>query len=309
MSRGLTVLMYHRVLPDEQCDGYPFDTLAMPASAFRRQVEWLAGHRRVTTVARALDAWGDGEPCVCLTFDDGYEDNFRVAAPILEEFGLLGTFYVTVGLIGGADLLWFDRAALLWNRRTAAERRDLVRDLFAEGSNEETFPSTLRGWVAELKRRPPDQRARILEAMGQLGPNDEESRLYRLMDVDQLVALARRGHELGSHTMTHCLLPQLEEAEIRQELEDSRHTLQDWIGSEVPGICYPNGDHDERVVAIASRAGYRYGCTTREGINLPGFDRMRILRLDMKADRVTAGGRHDETAFRAEVSLFHKVWR
>jgi peptidoglycan/xylan/chitin deacetylase (PgdA/CDA1 family) len=39
------------------------------------------------------------EPIVVLTFDDGYADNFTHLLPILQEFGISATVYVTTGLL------------------------------------------------------------------------------------------------------------------------------------------------------------------------------------------------------------------
>jgi len=38
---------------------------------------------------------------ILLTFDDGYEDNFLIAAPILEQYGFRALFFVSTGFING----------------------------------------------------------------------------------------------------------------------------------------------------------------------------------------------------------------
>ena len=98
MQDGVTVLMYHRILDDARAIAYPFASLAMPVSWFRSQVQWLGEHARVVTMREAFGSepglTGDGKPVVCLSFDDGYEDNYELAAPILNEFGVRGTFFI-----------------------------------------------------------------------------------------------------------------------------------------------------------------------------------------------------------------------
>jgi len=44
-----------------------------------------------------------------LTFDDGYLDNFEVAAPIMRALGLPATFFVTTQFIGSTTVPWWDR--------------------------------------------------------------------------------------------------------------------------------------------------------------------------------------------------------
>src|SRR5262249_348286 len=45
--------------------------------------------------------------CVAVTFDDGFADNFEIAAPILNRAGIKAAFYITVGCIEPVRLPWF----------------------------------------------------------------------------------------------------------------------------------------------------------------------------------------------------------
>ena len=54
-----------------------------------------------------------GERAVLLNFDDGHVRNPDLALPILQEYGLKDTFFVTAGLIGkGATMNWKQLSAL-----------------------------------------------------------------------------------------------------------------------------------------------------------------------------------------------------
>lgn len=78
-------------------------TAARDARAFRRQIAWLKDHFQVLDFA-AFQAWWDPvlplpdpRPGALLTFDDGFASNYHVAAPLLEEAGLRGVFFVNPG--------------------------------------------------------------------------------------------------------------------------------------------------------------------------------------------------------------------
>ena len=82
-NQKLYVLMYHSIVPDE----VPCNTWMRTASQFREDLQWLAGNGYSTVLPSELAA---GEPlperAVMLTFDDGYENNYTIAYPILQEF-------------------------------------------------------------------------------------------------------------------------------------------------------------------------------------------------------------------------------
>ena len=133
LAGGLTVLGYHRVLPEASCPGYPFPSLAMPLEAFREQLRWLAASGEVLPLARALEhhaadarATSARTPPIALTFDDGYRDSSEIVAGELEALGLRGTFFVTTGFVATGELLWFDRAALLFAAVPERVRREVV---------------------------------------------------------------------------------------------------------------------------------------------------------------------------------------
>ncbi|MFU8832215.1 MAG: polysaccharide deacetylase family protein, partial [Wenzhouxiangella sp.] len=133
MRSGLTVLMYHRILPRADCAQYPLESLVMPLDAFSAQVGWLARHCTVLPVAVALERLAGeetpGKPLVAVTFDDGYADNAEHAAPVLEAYGLRGTFFVATDFVDKGGPFWFDLAADAWTRLDSARKNGLLDDL------------------------------------------------------------------------------------------------------------------------------------------------------------------------------------
>lgn len=312
MRRGVTVLMYHRVLDDGRCRNYALSSLVMPVSAFSRQVCWLAEHCTLKTVAEAVGSLNESlpqhRPVVCVTFDDGYVDNYETVAPILERAGVRGTFYVTAGLIGTKQTLWFDRATSLWSLK--GKNGGIRRASSEVLGRESAAPTSLRAWMAMLKDMSPEQRTEILERFESRRSGCCEEHDYRLMSGAQVRDLAGRGHEVGSHTLSHPLLPQLDDRQLMSEVLASRVLLTELLGRQVRGFCYPNGAQDRRVRKAVREAGYSYACTTRPGRNTTGVNRMALRRLDITPERVvTRSGVADEVGFRAEISLLRSALR
>ena len=91
------------------------------------------------------------------------------------------------------------------------------------------------------------------------GPHERE---LTCMTWDQLGELEEAGWEVGSHTRSHPRLSRVaDDAELLDELEGSRVACEEGLGRPCASIAYPYGDHDERVVEAAGRAGYRYALT------------------------------------------------
>jgi len=74
------------------------------AEAFERQMELLAMRFsvvRLRDLAKAMTTTPPDANLVCVTFDDGYRDNYEVAVPVLERFGIKATFFIATGFLGG----------------------------------------------------------------------------------------------------------------------------------------------------------------------------------------------------------------
>jgi peptidoglycan/xylan/chitin deacetylase (PgdA/CDA1 family) len=76
----------------------------------------------------------------------------------------------------------------------------------------------------------------------------------------ELAELRELGWEVGSHTVTHPRLPDIDSRELQRELGLSRETIERRLGS-CETLAYPYGAADERVAAAAAEAGYLAACT------------------------------------------------
>lgn len=312
--RGLAVLMYHRVLPAAEARFYPLASLALPVEAFEEQTAWLAANcdvRPLGEAAAGLEPSDGGQrPLISLTFDDGYADNAEIVTPILERHGLRATFFVTTGFVQKAKPMWFDIAAEAWMRGTADAREAMMFSLPKRSNGPSGRLTDIRAWMQGLKSARPAERMACIERASQMASGEMESTRYRPMFCKQLADLRVRGHEVGSHTVTHPILPQLDDDELHRELVESKAMLEEWIGGEVRGFCYPNGDFDERVKKAVIDAGYRYACTTRPGMNRRNADPVLLKRIDITPHRVLKrDGTHDLLGFRAEVCGWRHLCR
>ena len=83
----------------------------------------------------------------------------------------------------------------------------------------------------------------------------------------ELQNLPAKTFGVGSHARSHRLLNQLSEPEISGELQSSKQTLEDLLGTEVDTLSIPGGATDDRVLRIARKSGYRFVFTSDVHLN------------------------------------------
>ncbi len=63
---------------------------------------------------------------------------------------------------------------------------------------------------------------------------------YEPMTPDQIADLARRGHAIGNHTLSHVHLGRLQSPdELRRQIVESKHILEEWIAQPVSSFAWP----------------------------------------------------------------------
>jgi peptidoglycan/xylan/chitin deacetylase (PgdA/CDA1 family) len=94
--------------------------------------------------------------------------------------------------------------------------------------------------------------------------------------------LAAAGHGIGSHTVSHPRLADLDDAAARHQIRDSKHRIEDGVGVEVRDFAAPYGqpgvDYLHRDVRIAREAGYRCFASTARPAMHTGDSPMAIRR-------------------------------
>lgn len=92
-------------------------------------------------------------------------------------------------------------------------------------------------------------------------------RARKLLTWPQIREMRKYGVEFGSHTMTHPWLPSVSNEQLRREVIDSKHRLEDALDVEVTSFAYPCGGVDRRVRSVVAEAGYKSAFTIRPGLN------------------------------------------
>ena len=109
-------------------------------------------------------------------------------------------------------------------------------------------------------------------------PDEDE----KIMSESQIAALSGNGFEFGSHTVSHTVLTKLQDGNIKDELLQSRQTLERITANGVPAVSYPLGAYNEKVCRFAGESGYEFGFTTEPYMANCSVDNLKIGRFTVK---------------------------
>jgi peptidoglycan/xylan/chitin deacetylase (PgdA/CDA1 family) len=271
----------------------------------------LSGQAPSTTITK----WQDGKlAAVSITYDDSTINQFRIAVPMMNERGLPGTFFVITGEIPGSEHrpmfvgrpimdIIRESAKVPTNRDNALERSSMLRYLGEVQRIEivlENFrPNSAWGLIEKGDFAPFDKVLGMLRESGEtyaVGAkavvpvrSQEDGRPPAIhpggLTWDEFRQVAKQGHEIANHLVSHAHTPGLDEANILYEAMRADEDIRAQMGdAHAFSIEASYGIHDARV----------------ERILVPRFPLTRNWVTDEFMDGIFRGDDRDPAAMKKE---------
>jgi peptidoglycan/xylan/chitin deacetylase (PgdA/CDA1 family) len=288
---SLAIFLIHGVVPRQTHKVRNYTGKHMTADLFAKVMQRLAKEGTALSLDQVLEYSLSGRPlpprAFALTFDDGFENNLSVAAPILADQGIPGTIYATTGFVEENGMSWIDRIEYAVEDCPARTLRvDWTGQVFQLDGAESRieFLKAVRRYV---KNDPNCDSGRFADELcaelGKPGRISSDDPLDRKLSWDQIRATHRNGLILfGGHTHTHPILSFLAPERLAFELDTSLALMRDKGGVDASHYSYPEGlahCFNETVIAELKARGVRCCPTAIDGTNHTGTDPFHLRRI------------------------------
>lgn len=270
----LYISMYHYTR-DIVHSRYP-QIKGLDTNLFRQQIEYMKNNFNIVTMEQVIDAVEGkselSEKALLLTFDDGYIDNYAFAFPILEEFGIQGSFFIPGKtftthqlldvnkihyILASADIcklvedvkkemdyyrgIEFDYAPTddLFNEYAVESRFDIKETIFVKRMLQTVLPERLRNTIS----------SNLFEK-------------YVGVPEEQIRTMKRHGMFIGLHGYDHYWLGKLPKEQMKKDLDKALDTLDEFIDRKRWVMNYPYGSYNQDVLDYIKMKGACVGLTT-----------------------------------------------
>lgn len=277
--KKLFIFIYHRVLdkpdfmrPDE-----------VDKAKFNWHMELLKKYFNVLPLHEALDKLENHclpNRAVCITFDDGYADNYHNAFPILKQFKHPATFFIANGFLNGGRM-WNDTIieAIRNFQHTELDLNTINLGKYDLTDNTKKASVALN-IIRQIRHLAPDQRDRCTNYIATLSQNLPTN---LMMTSEQVKELHRHNMEIGGHTVSHPILAKLELTEAEKEIVDNKSFLENLLSTPIRYFAYPNGrlneDYLPEHALLVKNIGYQAAVSTHRGCASDNDDRWQLRRF------------------------------
>ena len=228
---------------------------------------------------------------VCLTFDDGYRNNITHALPILRDYNAPATFFVITEPVENRIPFWFDRADYALQNLAVKDIKMTIgnEDFVIKTVSQEEMLDTYtrlrlmyrKHSLAEIMTAVDEIDRAANSRLEDLGANDDWTACLRWDEIRQLV---KEGFVIGSHTLNHFRLDDLNDESALNQLISSKAAIEEEIDTVCEHFSYPSGLYNASTPDLVKQAGYRSAVTTIPGGNYAGDDVYRLKRINIESN-------------------------
>ena len=296
----LYISMYHYT-HDLKHSRYP-EIKGLDVNLFREQIAFMKSNFNIVTMEQVLEAISTKEKlpekALLLTFDDGYADNYNVALPILEEYGVQGSFFIPGKTFMTHQLLDVNKIHYVL---ASANIYNLVEDLkkemdyyrgqeFQYASTEELFAKYAVASRFDIKETVfvkqmlqtvlPEKLRNIISSKlfaKYVGVTEEQLAYELYMSKEQIRTMKRHGMFIGIHGYDHYWLGNLPVEQMENDISLALDALDEFVDRKQWVMNYPYGNYNKDVLAYISKQGACLGLTTE--VRLADIDKDNPLEL------------------------------
>jgi len=292
VPRKAAILMYHSI-PEDLHRTDPILGVCRDRASFEAHMATVARHFSPVTIQDVADFAASGRPlpprAVAVTFDDGFADNYEVAMPILNRYGIPATIYLFVDAVANGKVPWYCRLRFAFNTTTRSEWTDPLRDRLYQLANPKERTAALNSAWENGARLTGQVQQEFVERVEQaLAVEPVTGQHGFMLTWDQARALRKAGHIIGAHTLTHPNVAQVSRSEAESEIVGSKQRIEQEMGEPIEHFSYPhpalNPQWSQQTLQITRAAGFKSAVLTTAGPVRAKDNPLALRRISTPAD-------------------------
>jgi peptidoglycan/xylan/chitin deacetylase (PgdA/CDA1 family) len=254
---GNRILVYHGLC---QKDHTRFNPIFLTCKTFESHLRFFKKYFNVVSLDDFFcKRFVPGKFNICLSFDDGFANNFRYALPLLEQYEMPATFFITSIRETGYDVLWNDFLNMV--TRYGPSRLEYKGQAYSKNrfgryvadADGKALAESLRSTDFMAK----EEMMHILKPLARFRDNPADADYWELITETQIKQLSLSPLvTIGSHGYYHNDLAMISPIQAQQEIIQSKAYLERITGKEIKSLAFPYGSYNGEVRELAKKNGF-----------------------------------------------------
>ncbi len=306
------VLTYHRVINPLQSKLHLQAGMYVRPETFRMHIKYLSKNANVIPIDELATLLREGKKIpkktISITFDDGWEDNYTEAYPILKEFLTPATIFIPTSYISSSKMFWTDKLSVLaqlfkeqnalFEKICENEEINLALEKLLSNDLDQDFDKEFENSILVLKKFKLEKRLEILNTLIHFLNFDPEMLIPpQYITWQQVLEMSKNNIIFGSHSHMHYELGSLDAESIKEDVNQSYKVLKERLGDNYSKVfCYPEGSKSE----ISQKALSEIGIEEILSVHWEGY-------IKAKPSTIGRVGIHQDISSKVDL-LKNRIW-
>lgn len=272
------ILLYHGVTERSFFPGIEnYRQKIIAQREFSKQIQFLQSNFRIVSLKGLVETWlhspDKAQGMLAITFDDGYQNIFRTAFPVLRKYNVPFTIFLPTDFIERKIPLWVDRLEYAIGNSRAGEveikkEGNIISFPLLNQEEKTQADSFIRGYAKTISDS--ERQKLINKVVRQCGIDLKDYLLeepdYKPLNWNEILQMVSSGlTSIGSHAASHAIATRLSPEDFHKEVVSSRQLIKEKTGKDCSLFAYPNGqpgDFSEETAEILKKNGFLGAVTT-----------------------------------------------
>lgn len=197
---------------------------------------------------------------VCVTFDDGFKNNFKVATKILEKYNVPAIFYLCPGSIDKKEMFWVDKI-----EASIAFSKEKKIDFFFKKkysfniSNIKKKKEAIKKFKIICKRLSDKDKDMIIKKIiysTKVKPSQNLHNDYKVLSWNEIRKIVKNKlFDVGGHSMNHSIFTNMNIDEADRDIKKTKKIIFRNTSVSVKHFSYPEGKSNKSVANLMKKNG------------------------------------------------------
>ena len=278
-QKGLVIFLFHGVIKKQTNEIRNYKKKHLEVSFFENFIRHVQTNGIPLSMDEVVEHYKENKSfspnSFAVTFDDGFENNYSIAAPILRKYEIPATFYITTDFVNKNHMSWIDRIEYCFEKTSKAYLVLPWDSKTYQFENNQEKIKILEMIRDNVKTNPlidfEELVASIFTQCNQKIINQSNDPLDLKMNWNQIKELNdNENFIIGGHSHTHSILSFLDSCSLDSEVKKSVFLLKNKADIRIKHYSYPEGlkhCYSNEVIRTLKKYGIICCPTAEDGVN------------------------------------------
>ena len=254
----MKILCYHGVILKKKKDAANFALKHIEKKTFLKQIKYLKKNANIISMDEVCynisNKINFKKNSVCITFDDGFENNFKIACPILKKYKIPTLFYLCPEIISKKYFFWVDiiEICLLNTKEKFITVSKNNRYILNNIKNKKKAVTTIKKYCKSIDDSKKDKVINSIIVQSKVNYKSYINQdIYKPASWSQIKKVLNSNlFQVGGHSLLHSLLTKKSKTQMTKDIKETIKIIKKKTNVRVKYFSYPEGKFNKSIINV-----------------------------------------------------------